>query len=296
MSTYITNKILLLILSFIVVFISLFFMVNKAYIEPLETYQKTIDFLSDKYRDDEKVLHKKLFELTKEDDKEKVELAIIPKLLHKINDTCQKPDVIIRHLMPNEDNPFRFQLQFITNYFNFIKVLSEFEKLDIVIHHIDIKPYEISKNSPRHLMTLDIQAIQGAEELSSNVISFLKKEIAKKNKRNPFQRFAKLGKNIDRIIDLTWIHKLTSIGKINGKSIATINRKMYYIGDSFLDMEVIKIDPSTVTFKKKNQNGTTKYIIGFRLSKKNEQKDTNNNKIQNIRNNLPQGIRNEFRF
>jgi hypothetical protein len=265
-------------------------MLNEAYLKPLESYQKTINFLSEKYRKDEQSLHKKLFELSKDKKDDDVELAIIPKLLIKINNTCKRPNVIIRKLEPHSENPFRFELQFISNYFNFVKVLSEFEKLDIVIHHIDIKPYEIAKTLPRHIIRIDIQAIQGAEELSDKVSNFLKNEIAKKNKRNPFQRFAKLGSNIERIIDLTWIHKLTSIGRIN--------RKIYYVGDYFEDMQVIKIEPSKVSFSKKNQNGLTRFIIGFRNLKQNdnENRKNQNNNTNDFRDNLPQGIRNEIRF
>jgi hypothetical protein len=264
------------IISLLLLIASLVFLFYNTYYNPLIEYNKTIEKLSNNYKEDEKALHIQLNNITKvKEDTKVIELDTVPALLKRINDTCKAPNVIIRTLKPTSDNPFQFELNFISNYFDFLEVLSEFEKLNIVIHKIDIRPYEIKKRSPKHIITLNIEAINGGEKLSKKDVIFLEEELKKTKKRDPFQRFAKIGKNIKRLIDLTWIHKLSGIGKIDGQYVATINSRIYYKGDSFNSMIKSKITSNEVYLRKNTSNGSINYILGFRHNakdKKNEEK------------------------
>jgi hypothetical protein len=259
---YILDAISIAILS-----ISSLYLFYNAYYNPLLAYNNTIKTLSLSYQKDEIILNNKLYE---EDSKEENtnELDTIPQLLTRINDTCKAPNVVIRTLKPKLNNPFAFELKFISNYFDFLKVLSEFEKLNIVINKIDIKPYEINEIKSKHLVTIDLEAIDGGKKLSNKNISFLEYELNKTDKRDPFQRFAKIGKNITRLIDLTWLHKLSGIGKINGKFVATIDHRIYYEKSKLHGMTINTISPKGLTLSKKTKNGTDNFVLNFRKQEK----------------------------
>jgi len=255
--------------SIILLLASLVFLFFNVYYNPLLQYGKTITTLSNQYTKDElkyyKLLHKNDKKKTDSNTNTKeIKLDTIPALLVRINNTCVAPKVIIRTLIPNSNNPFRFELKFISNYLDFIRVLSEFEKLNITINTIDIRPYEIKQKEAKHIITLDVSAIEGGKTLSKEDISFLIKELSRKQKRDPFQRFAKIGKKIKRLVDLTWIHKLSGIGKMNGQYSATINRRPYLKGDTFNDMKITKISSNSVLLSKQTDNGTYNYILNFR--------------------------------
>ena len=252
------------IISIIILIITSIFLFNKAYYEPLIKYNETISLLSSKYHNQELLFYKRLNKKEEKVKKEEATLDTIPKLLTRINNTCKAPKVVIRTLIPNPKNPFAFELKFISNYFDFLTVLSEFEKLNININKIDIKPYEIKKNNSKHIITLHIEAIDGGEKLSSKDIEFLQYELNKIKKRDPFQRFARIGKNIKRLIDLTWMYQLSGIGKIDGKFTATINHRIYYIGSTLNGMIISSIDSSGVILQKRTSNGTVHYIMNFR--------------------------------
>ena len=261
-------------ISSIILILAAIFLFNKAYYEPLLQYNNTIDLLSSKYHEQEIILYKRLNKKEEKVQKETAKLDTIPKLLSRINNTCKAPEVIIRTLNPHPNNPFAFELNFISNYFDFLTVLSEFEKLNININKIDIKPYEIKKNNSKHIITLNIEAIDGGEKLSTKDIKFLEHELNKQRKRDPFQRFARIGKNIKRLVDLTWMYQLSGIGKIDGKFTATINHRIYYIGSSLEGMKITNIDSSGVNLQKRTKNGVVNYIMSFRK----KVKDNNENR------------------
>jgi hypothetical protein len=259
------------ILDFIsILFLSgtIYFLFVNTYYNPLLQYNKIINTLSQNYKKEELKLYKQVYAVEQTKENQEIKLDTIPALLVRINNTCIAPKVIIRTLVPNKDNPFRFKLKFISTYFNFLTVLSEFEKLNIAINKIDIKPYEIKEKEARHIITLDISAIDGGHSLSKENIAFLTKELQKKEKRDPFQRFAKIGKTIKRLVDLTWIHKLSGIGRIDGQYVATINHRVYYKNSKFNDMIITDITSKSVLLKKKTSNGIVNYILNFRLHQK----------------------------
>ena len=256
------------ILSIFILILALIFTFNNIYYNPLLQYNKVIELLSTKYKADELKLYKQVHTIEKDEDNNTAQLDTIPKLLIRINNTCKAPGVVIRTLKPHTNNPFAFELQFISTYFNFLKVLNEFEKLNININKIDIKPYEIDKNNAKHIITIDIEAIDGGKQLSSKEILFLENELNKKKKRDPFQRFAKVGKKIKRLIDLTWMHKLSGIGKIDGKFVATIDHRLYYHKSKLKDMIITEITSRNVYLKKNTPNGVVNYILKFRYKAK----------------------------
>jgi hypothetical protein len=262
-------------ISFIVLIGAIIFAFNYAYLKPLEQYNELINSMSQKYKSDEMKLYSKLKELEKEQEKpsDEIKLDTIPSLLKRINDTCRVPDVIIRKLDPVGNNPFAFTLEFISSYFDFINVLSEFEKLNIIIHTIDIKPFQITKNSSKHIISLVIEAIDGGEKLSQKKVSFMNQEIQKHKKRDPFQRFAKMGMDVERLIDLSWEYKLSGIGKIGGRYVATIDRKLYFEGDRINQMKITNISKKSVYLEKTTQNGLTNFVINFRTKVKDVKND-----------------------
>jgi len=259
------------ILDFVSVIIlsgSFYFLFINTYYNPLLQYNKIIEVLSQKYTKEELKLYKQVNIVKKTKENQEVQLDTIPALLVRINNTCIAPKVIIRTLTPSKKNPFRFELKFISTYFDFLTVLSEFEKLNIAINKIDIKPYEIKEKEAKHIITLDISAIDGGHSLSKKNIAFLTKELFKKEKRDPFQRFAKVSKSIKRLVDLTWIHTLSGIGKIDGQYNATIDHRVYYKDSKFNDMKIIEISSKSVLLTKKTSNGIVNYILNFRLKTK----------------------------
>lgn len=260
-------------LSFIALICAMVFAFNHAYKNPIKDYNKLINSMSLQYKNDEIKLYAKLKEGEEEEKQStEIELDIIPALLQRINDTCKAPDVIIRKLDPIKDNPFAFTLEFVSNYFDFINVLSEFEKLNILIHTIDVQPYKIKDNKQMHIVTLNIEAIDGGDKLPLEKIAKIEKEINKEKKRDPFQRFAKLGTNIQRLIDLTWMYKLSGIGKIDGKFVATIDRKVYFENEIFHTMRIIEITNKSVYLQEITKNGVTNFVLNFRTTAK----ETNN--------------------
>lgn len=269
------------IISFILLIIAILFLFYNGYYRPYIKYNTIIQNLSNEYHNNILAYTKQISRLnkkTKKDDNNTT-LDTVPELLQRINDTCKAPKVIIRTLVPKKDNPFAFELKFIASYFNFLVVLSEFEKLNININKIDIKPYEINDNNSKHIITLDIEAINGGKKLSTVDINFLNKELSKTKKRDPFQRFAKTGSRIKRLVDLTWIYQLSGIGKIDGNYVATINRRVYYINSKFNGMQIVDISPRGVKLQKNTDNGVVNYILNFR---KKEQKKGDNNALKSF--------------
>ncbi|MEA2018208.1 MAG: hypothetical protein U9N59_07150 [Campylobacterota bacterium] len=255
------------IVSSVVLLASALFLFSNVYYLPMTEYKDAIKKMKSSYvKTATKLKQEKILREEKKEDKVE-KLSVIPGLLKRINDTCKAPKIIIRELQPDDANPFKFELKFVSGYFDFLKVLSEFEKLNIAIDDIAIYPFEIDKNNPKHFITLNIRAIGSGEKIDAKLMQFLDEELAKKDKRNPFQRFAKLGKNIQRIIDLTWIHKLSGIGRVNGENMATINHQQYFKGDIFNGYMITSIGSDGVKLKKITSNGNEVYIINFRKIK-----------------------------
>ena len=67
---------------------------------------------------------------------------------------------------------------------------------------------------------------------------------------------------------MSWVHKLTAIGRMGDKRYATIDSKDYQQGDAFSkDVVVEEIASTMVRLVKKNANGTVRYVLKFRRTK-----------------------------
>lgn len=253
-----------MILSLILLFVGVYYIPAQKYSTKLQEYNNQLNVLYQTIKTD----NDKKAEKSKQ---EKEELKNVPNFLERINDTCKAPSILIHSLKPDTANPFKFEITFVADYFKFLKALSEFEKLNISIDTIDIRPYKIDENNPQNFITLQITAINEGEKLSEDAVKFLDYEIAREDKRNPFQRFAKLGVDIVKIIDLTWVYQLSGISRINGENVATIDHNQYAKGDSFEGMNINYIDSTGVQLSKKDDNGVTNFIIKFRQIFKKEQ-------------------------
>lgn len=262
------------IVSSIVLLLSLILLFFKVYYNPLVEYSHTISKLSSSLQSDELRFTKKLYELNKEDDfkSRRTDFNVLPSFLIRINDTCKKSNVTIDSLVPYTDEQFHFKLEFTSTYFDFLRVLSEFEKLDIMINNINIKPNLNGDKSTEIEVSLDILAIDGGEKLTASATNFLNKELSKKYKRNPFQQYTKLGSKTNRLINLTWVYKLSGIGRVNSNFVATINHSSYFVGDLFFGMKITSINRTSVLLERDGANGVMNYVLKFRIKKTKEKK------------------------
>jgi len=196
-------------------------------------------------------------------------IVSLPEFLSRINDISRKTDVIIHELRPDTENKIRFSMRIIEDYYKFVKFLSILESLNVSIHDIEVHPYDLSKSPPLHVITFALTPREDAKPLANARLTELKQRIDKKDRRNPFQRFAYNAKRqvISSEIDLTWVYKLSGIGKIGNDRYATIENKDYNKGDRIDGMEIVSIQSDRVALTKKTPNGVEKYQLKFRRKK-----------------------------
>ena len=194
----------------------------------------------------------------------------LPEFLKRINNIARETQVIIRKLTPDPDKTLRFNLHIIEDYYDFIKFLAKLESLNVNIHDIEVHPYDLGKRPPLHVISFSLTPRADAEPLSSVRISNLLSRVRQKNRRNPFQRFAynEKDKLVRPEIDLTWVYKLSGIGRVGDKRYVTINSQDYNAGDEFNGMVIKKIESRRVYLEKVTPNGIEKYQLKFRRVKK----------------------------
>jgi hypothetical protein len=218
---------------------------------------------------------KQLEELKKkeseETDKSKEDKNSLPVFLTNINRIAQNNKVIIRELSPNnEDNQLKFQLQLITDYFSFIRFTSELEALDIILDDIQLHPYDNGRTPPMHAISFSLIPRNNASPLSDDVrLKNLQEWVNKTDRRNPFQRFAydTTLKRVRPVIDLTWIHKLSGLGRTkSNQKYASISRKKYFVGSKLDGLIITAIDEKNkqVSLEKRSEDGKVRYTLGFR--------------------------------
>lgn len=190
----------------------------------------------------------------------------LPAFLERINDIARKTNVIIHKLTPDPTNKLRFTIQIVEDYFKFVRFSSILESLDVSIHDIQVHPYDLGKTPPLHAITFSLTPRADAEPLSGSRLSELEKKVAAKERRDPFQRYAYVSKGVQirSEIDLTWIHRLTGIGRLGDKRYATIDSQDYEIGHELNKMKVVAIDADRVRLEKTTDDGLTKYQLKFR--------------------------------
>jgi hypothetical protein len=150
----------------------------------------------------------------------------MPAFLEHINRVAQNTDVIINELTPSKDGELKFVIKMASSYFTFLRFAAGLESLNVSINDLAVRPYDNSKTPPIHAIEFSLTPRGDAEPLTGERLAALQAAVKEQNKRNPFQRFA-YNVNTKRVtaeVDLTWIHKLSGIGRLGDKKVATINR------------------------------------------------------------------------
>lgn len=196
------------------------------------------------------------------------QIKSLPDFLSRINKVANETGVIIQKLTPDEGKRLRFTIQIIDTYFKFIRFSSILESLNVRIHDIQVHPYNLVKNPPQHVITFSLTPRNDAQELSGERLSDLKRRVAEKDQRNPFQRFVSFDRKVEAIIDLTWVYRLTGIGRIGQRRFATIDSKDYSVDEEMAGMKITHVDTDRVRLEKVGPNGIEKYQLKFRKLKK----------------------------
>ena len=212
-------------------------------------------------------LQKWLKSQKKVDEKIQARINSIPAFLQNINALANTTKVIIRKLVPDSHNKLKFYLEMFADYYTFLRFISQLESLNVTIHDLEVRPYNDTKTPPVHLIKFTITPTDDAAPMSSSRLRLLARQVSQKNKRNPFQRYAARTGPAKACIDQTWVYKLTGIGTINGKPIATIGSVDYREGDAVDDMTIRRIKGDRVELRKKTENGTECHILKFRQKK-----------------------------
>lgn len=198
-------------------------------------------------------------------------LQSLPTFLGHINAIASQTKVIIRELTPSHDSSLKFVLKLTADYFTFLRFLSELEALNVIVNDLQIHPYDPRKTPPEHAIEFSITPRGNGDPLpnANERISALREQVAEPNKRNPFQRFAfdKANNEVSKDIELTWLYRLTGVGRIGDHRIATINGQDYGVGDSLDGMVIGAIDSDRVMLKKDSKElGSVRYVLKFRPS------------------------------
>ena len=253
------------IITTVILMASATFLFFNAYYFPLEAYQKSVVKLSSHYQAKQRKLDLEIKNLESEQEVQDKVLNSVPKVLKALNNTCRSSKVVIRKLTPFQDNPFKFTLKIETSYFKFLKILSEFEKLNIVMENISLDEYETTLDNPKKAITLVVKVTGNVEDEKEETKKALNDIISNKLSKNPFQTNI-LDENdvVVRAINLTYIHMLSSVGVYDKPPSATIDNRTYEVGDKFLDKGVItKIEKGKVHISKELEGGVVqKYFIG----------------------------------
>ena len=192
----------------------------------------------------------------------------IPAFLKNINQLANTTNVIIRKLAPDDRDKLKFSLEMFSDYYTFVKFTSRLKSLNVTVHDLEVRPYNDTKTPPIHLIKFTITPTDDAAPMSSSRLRVLANQVNQKNKRNPFQRYAARTGPAKACIDQTWVFRLSGIGTINNKAIATIGSVDYTVGDKIADMKIRSIGANRVELRKKTENGTECHILKFREKKK----------------------------
>lgn len=203
---------------------------------------------------------------------EVVGIRSLPAFLGHINRVAQDTNVIITELVPAQDREQRqtaelkFQLRIAENYLTFLRFAARLESLNLGINDLQVRPFDATKNPPVHAISFSITPRNDAEPTSSQRIDNMKDQVAAQDKRNPFQRFAYNPKSPkpNPWIDLTWVHRLTGIGRVGDKRMATIDSREYAAGDNLSGMTITSVESDRVMLNKTTENGRQIYVLGFR--------------------------------
>lgn len=201
---------------------------------------------------------------------EQIGVRRMPVFLRRINSIANSHDVIVRTLTPsNEEGPSNsFRIEFTATYEKFLKFTAELESLNTVVQNLSVRAFDNSQVPPVHAVSFTIFPRNDAEQLSNARLAALARSVNARDKRNPFQRFAYHAEETrtDPLIDLTWIHNLTGIGKIGERRYATIDRLDYTVGSNFAGKTITEIFSERVYLEQATNSGTRRYVLRFRRS------------------------------
>lgn len=217
-------------------------------------------------------LKQEITELTKSKKEEATAIDSIPAFLKHINALAQLHKVIIRELVPNAENRLQYSIEIWVDYPTFLRFTASLEGLNVSISDMEIRPYNLSITPPQHIVTFNIRPKNNAAPLKSERLRILQMAVAEQGKRNPFIRKVALpGEEGPLFIDLTWVHKLSLITRQGEKLVALIDGHDYAAGDSFKSVEgdivLHEITKGRITFAKKTDKGTQKYVMKFRKAR-----------------------------
>ncbi len=190
----------------------------------------------------------------------------MPLFLQQMNKIAKANEVVIRSLIPDAQNKQKFTLEFIDSYAVFLRFAAQLESFDTIINDMEVRPYDNNTVPPKHLIKFSITPRNNARELDSKRSRQLQVAV-RKDVRNPFQRFAiNPGNTRQRgAIDLTWILKLTGIGKEEGEPYATIDRIRYNVGDQLAKKIITQITTKRVYMHEDTENGGRDFVLKFRI-------------------------------
>jgi hypothetical protein len=180
--------------------------------------------------------------------------------------------VIIRELIPDSQNKLQYSIEIWVDYPTFLRFTASMERLNVSISDMEIRPYNLSKTPPIHIVKFNITPKNNAEPLKSERLKNLQLAVAEQGKRNPFIRKVSLpGEQGPLFIDLTWVHKLELITRQGDKLIALVDGHDYAAGDTFHgvegDITLKEIAKGRAIFTKKTDKGTQQYVMKFRKKK-----------------------------
>ena len=196
----------------------------------------------------------------------------MPAFLEHINSLAQLHKVIIRELVPDSQNKLKYGIEIWVDYLTFLRFTASMENLNVSISDLEIRPFNLSKTPPIHVVKFYITPKNNAAPLKSERLENLLVAVAQQGKRNPFIRKVSLpGQQGPLFIDLTWVHKLSMITRQGDKQVALIDNHDYAIGETFKSVEgaitLQEITKKQIIFDKQTEKGTQKYVMKFRKKK-----------------------------
>ena len=243
-------------------------LVYSAVINPLKVQQDSIRVLASKLSEEnqslarvEQEMKARAAKAAQSDDG----IQSLPDFLRRINAISNQTNVIIRELTPSRDGNIKFNIKITTDFYTFLRFIMRLESLNVAINDMQIRPYDPTKKPPQQAIEFSITPRHDAEPLESERIRTLRVAVEAPDRRNPFQRFAfDPTKQVAMEVDLTWIYRLSGIGRSGDEMVATIDNKDFRKGDRLENMDVSAIRSDRVELTRKTDHGTDRYILKFR--------------------------------
>jgi len=268
--------------SLLVLFAGMGVFVYTSVLDPLEVARQDMNVLQKMLRDENAKLIATRPKAEEKSSAEESSLRSLPNFMRHINTIAAATKVIVRDLSPSREGGVKFNIKIIASYRVFLAFVSKLESLNVVINDLQFHPYQVldqpgaaagkETRESTHAIEFSITPRQDAEPIDNERLETMRTAVAQPNTRNPFQRFAyDPNFKVRQEVDLTWIYKLTGIGRVGDARTATIlnmsgEPKDYHKGDRLDDMAVASVESDRVYLEKKAENGSTdRFVIKFRV-------------------------------